>query len=192
MGCGRLQLTLALIKPDIHGHPRLYRHLVDTVLQNRLLFVRSRVLRWSQKDSGHFYAEHEGRFFYNRLVGFMASGQMSAHILAGEHAIRRWRELMGPTKTFRAQFTHRNSIRGQFGLTDTRNCTHGADSEDSARREIAIFFPEFDAKTWWKEHSEFFKEGMVHFDEERVEHIPVGKVHFGEGSVDQKPVDKIS
>ncbi|KAI8489064.1 Nucleoside diphosphate kinase 6 [Branchiostoma belcheri] len=192
MGMGGLQLTLALIKPDIHAHPGLYQHIVGTVLKNRLLFVRSRVLRWSRQDSASFYGEHEGRFFYNRLVGFMASGQMSAHILAGEDAISRWRQLMGPTKTFRAQFTHRESIRGQFGLTDTRNCTHGADSEKAALREMQIFFPEFDAKTWWKEQSGFFKEGKVHFDKGRVEHVPVGKVHSDEGRVENTPVDRIS
>lgn len=50
---------------------------------------------------------------------------------------------MGPTKVFRAQFDAPTSIRSEFGLSDTRNATHGSDSEVSAEREIAIFFPDF-------------------------------------------------
>lgn len=51
---------------------------------------------------------------------------MRAYILAREDAISHWRELMGPTKVFRARFNSPASIRGQFGLTDTRNTTHGS------------------------------------------------------------------
>lgn len=54
---------------------------------------------------------------------------MRAYILAREDAIRHWRELMGPTKVFRARYTSPASIRAQFGLTDTRNTTHGSGRE---------------------------------------------------------------
>lgn len=54
------------------------------------------------------------------------SGPMRAYVLAREDAIRHWRELMGPTKVFRARHTSPTSIRAQFGLTDTRNTTHGS------------------------------------------------------------------
>lgn len=33
---------------------------------------------------------------------------------------------MGPTKTYKSQFEDPSSIRGTFGLTDTRNSTHGS------------------------------------------------------------------
>lgn len=54
------------------------------------------------------------------------SGPMRAYILAREDAIHHWRELMGPTKVFRARHTAPTTIRAQFGLTDTRNTTHGS------------------------------------------------------------------
>lgn len=69
-------------------------------------------------------------------------------VLAGDNAIAKWRNLMGPTKVFKTIFTHPESIRGRFGLTDTRNACHGSDSTESAKREIALFFPEFDANEW--------------------------------------------
>lgn len=54
------------------------------------------------------------------------SGPMRAYVLAREDAIHHWRDLMGPTKVFRARHTSPASIRAQFGLTDTRNTTHGS------------------------------------------------------------------
>lgn len=49
-------------------------------------------------------------------------------ILGRENAILKWREIMGPTKVARAQITHPDTIRGRYGLTDTRNATHGSGS----------------------------------------------------------------
>lgn len=65
------------------------------------------------------------------------------HILAKEEAIKDWRTLLGPTKVFQTIFSHPETIRGQFGLTDTRNAGHGSDSETSAVKEINFFFPEY-------------------------------------------------
>lgn len=62
------------------------------------------------------------------------SGPMRAYILAREDAIHHWRELMGPTKVFRARYTSPASIRGQFGLTDTRNTTHGSGRKGIMKR----------------------------------------------------------
>lgn len=55
---------------------------------------------------------------------------MRAYILAHEEAILLWRSLMGPTKVFRAQHTDPESIRGVYGLTDTRNTVHGSGELD--------------------------------------------------------------
>lgn len=51
---------------------------------------------------------------------------MRAYIIAREDAITHWRGMMGPTKVFRARYTSPDSLRGQYGLTDTRNTTHGS------------------------------------------------------------------
>lgn len=55
------------------------------------------------------------------------------HILAKVNAIQDWRQLMGPTKVYHTIFTHPESIRGMFGLTDTRNATHGSGIYDFNR-----------------------------------------------------------
>ena len=56
----------------------------------------------------------------------MSSGPINPMILAHPDAIYHWRKLMGPTKSYVAQATAPHTIRGMYGLTDTRNCTHGA------------------------------------------------------------------
>lgn len=72
-------------------------------------------------------------------------------ILAGDNAISKWREILGPTKVFKTVYTHPNSIRSLFGLSDTRNVCHGSDSIHSAKREIEIFFNDFDVDQWLAE-----------------------------------------
>ena len=109
---------------------------------------------------------HEGKFFHQRLVEHMTSGPCQPLILAKVNAIQDWRSLMGPTKVFQARyncvkilpenndapshirFSQPSSLRGQFGLTDTRNCCHGSDSEETAKREMSFFFPTFDPSSF--------------------------------------------
>eukprot|EP00061_Rhincodon_typus_P011518 g36583.t1 len=70
------------------------------ILDNNFIILMHKYLKWDQEESRTFYAEHSGRFFYQRVVEFMTSGPMRAYILAREDAIQRWRHLMGPTKVF--------------------------------------------------------------------------------------------
>nr|AAI06497.1 MGC131226 protein [Xenopus laevis] len=121
-----LQLTLALIKPDAVAHPVISEAVHEKILENNFLIVKRKELQWRSTDSQRFYCEHTGRFFYQRLVEFMSSGPMQAYILAHEDAIQLWRNLMGPTKVFRARIVAPETVRGNLGLTDTRNTTHGS------------------------------------------------------------------
>ncbi|KAL1433789.1 hypothetical protein MTO96_012318 [Rhipicephalus appendiculatus] len=66
-----------------------------------------------------------------------------------------------------------NSIRARFGLTDTRNAGHGSDSEESARREIGFFFPEFDQDMWYLDEEQRWRRAKLVFDLERCEHVVV-------------------
>merc|ERR1711963_590496 len=102
----------------------------------------------------------------------MSSGSIWSHVLGGEDAIPRWRSLMGPTKVLKTVHEAPDSIRGRYGLTDTRNCTHGSDSDETAQREIKFFFPEFDGNIWLQENEESFRQGQVKFDPYICEHIP--------------------
>ncbi|XP_070555440.1 nucleoside diphosphate kinase 6-like [Ptychodera flava] len=166
-----LELTLAVIKPDVVAQPLKVQEIKEIILQNNFYFIHSKILTWSKEDAGKFYAEHKGKFFYNRLVGYMTSGPMSAHILARENAIAHWRNLMGPTKVFRARDLAPDSIRARYGLTDTRNATHGSDSPESARREISIFFPEFNMDEWYRNEECNFRNKTCKFCSDKDIHV---------------------
>lgn len=63
------------------------------------------------------------KMYFNNPI---CSGPCDVHILAKNNAIIDWRKLMGPTKVYQSQFSHPETIRGCFGLTDTRNAVHGS------------------------------------------------------------------
>lgn len=81
---------------------------------------------------------------------------------------------MGPTRVFRARYTAPDSIRGSFGLTDTRNTTHGSDSPVAASREIAAFFPDFSEQRWYEEEEPWLRLGPVHYSPEGGVHRVAG------------------
>nr|CAG4649816.1 EOG090X0HUX [Scapholeberis mucronata] len=159
-----LQLTLAIIKPDVVRVPFVLQEIRETILQNGFYVIQSGEFTLSRQQAENFYSEHFGKFFHQRLVTFMNSGPIHAYILAHPKAIHQWRELMGPTKTFKAQFDAPSTIRGIWGLTDTRNSTHGSDSETTAFKEIKYFFPEFDYSQWVEKEEPLLRKGKCKID----------------------------
>lgn len=85
------------------------------------------------------YGEHKGRPFYEPLIEFMASGPVVALVVEGERVIEGVRTLAGPTDPIAAA---PGSIRGDFGTIVRENLIHASDSEESAIRELKLFFPE--------------------------------------------------
>ncbi|XP_028406269.1 nucleoside diphosphate kinase 6-like [Dendronephthya gigantea] len=165
-GCSRLQLTLAILKPDLLTNPVFLKSVKDRILKENFWILKWKILQWQRHDAELFYQEHRGKFFFHRLVSFMSSGPIMPMVLSRDDAVSHWRNVMGPTKTTRAKLTHPQSIRGMFGLTDTRNVAHGSDSVEKAVKEMKFFFPDFNPSEWIKNNEEDFKAGRVVFDEE--------------------------
>lgn len=166
-----LQLTLALIKPDVMARPHTAQLIRKLMCERGFYLIRSQIIKLSREDAERFYLEHKGKFFYNRLVSYMGSGSIGAHVLARYDAIPLWRQMMGPTKVYRTIYSDPQSIRGQFGLTDTRNSTHGSDSVESAKKEIKFYFPDFNIDQWYVNEEEAFRKGDVGYDEEKMVHF---------------------
>ncbi|ORZ22244.1 nucleoside diphosphate kinase [Absidia repens] len=120
------QLTLALLKPDICADKSLIPKIQHTMAEHQLDIVQSRDVLWTEQEAGRFYAEHEGKFFYHRLCGYMTSGPFQAYILSSSDAIKKWRSLIGPTHPVRARIHQPDTLRALYGLTDTRNSFHGS------------------------------------------------------------------
>jgi len=132
------QRTLVLLKPDA-----VRRGLVGEILGRieRKAGWTVSALELRTLDRGtleQHYAEHVGRPFYEPLVEFMASGPAVALVVEGERVIEGVRALAGPTDPIAAA---PGSIRGDFGTVTRENLVHASDSEQSAEREIKLFFP---------------------------------------------------
>ncbi|KAI8641091.1 nucleoside diphosphate kinase, partial [Parasitella parasitica] len=134
------QITLALLKPDICASAALPPKIRQAIQAKNLEIVEERDVLWTEQQAGEFYTEHQGKFFYHRLCGYMTSGPFKAMILASPNAIKDWRALIGPTHPVRARVNQPDTLRALYGLTDTRNSFHGSDSNESARQEIKFFF----------------------------------------------------
>ncbi|SPO40751.1 related to Nucleoside diphosphate kinase 6 [Pseudozyma flocculosa] len=136
-----MELTLALLKPSLCSYQPDVSAVLKEIKQSGLQMVRSKRLFWKADDAHRFYAEHRGRFYYDRLVVGMTSGPSMALALAGPDAIRTWRAMLGPTKAYRAKWEQPHTLRARYGLGDTRNGFHGSDSPESAKRELAQSAP---------------------------------------------------
>jgi nucleoside-diphosphate kinase len=82
---------------------------------------------------------HAERPFFKDLVEFMISGPVQVQVLEGEGAILKNRDLMGATDPKKAD---KGTIRADFADSIDANAVHGSDAVETARGEIAFFFPE--------------------------------------------------
>jgi nucleoside-diphosphate kinase len=88
------------------------------------------------------YAEHEGKPFFAPLLDFMSSGPVLAVVVEGQRVIEGFRSLAGTTDpTPAAPGTIRGDLGRDWGTAVVQNLVHGSDSPESARREIALWFP---------------------------------------------------
>jgi nucleoside-diphosphate kinase len=132
----QLERTLAIIKPDAVAN-RGTGAILQKVEESGLEIVAMKRLRLTEELARGFYAVHKQRPFYGDLVKFMTSGPVVVLVLQGEHAIRRWRDLMGPTNSEEAPA---GTVRGDHGTDVERNASHGSDAPETARVEISYFF----------------------------------------------------
>jgi nucleoside-diphosphate kinase len=131
--------TLVLIKPDA-----VERHLIGEIvarIERKGLTIAALELRQvSEQLAGQHYAEHAGKSFFASLLEFITSGPVVAAIVEGPRAIAAFRQVAGGTDP--VDKAAPGTIRGDFGLETQFNLVHGSDSTDSAKREIALWFPD--------------------------------------------------
>ena len=130
--------TLSIIKPD--GTRRnLVGKLISRFEESGLIPVAMHMRRLLRSEAEGFYAVHRQRPFFKDLVDFMISGPVVVMVLEGPDAVRLHREIMGATNPKDAA---PGTIRKDFALSIQENTVHGSDSPETARWEIAYFFPE--------------------------------------------------
>jgi nucleoside-diphosphate kinase len=60
--------------------------------------------------------------------------------LVSDNAVKKWRDVIGPTNSTVAKQEASGSIRAKFGVDGTLNAVHGADSATSHQRESEFWF----------------------------------------------------
>jgi nucleoside-diphosphate kinase len=130
--------TLVLVKPDA-----LRRGLLGEILgrfERKGLTIDALVVRTMDAElADQHYAEHVDKAFYPPLKEFMTSGPLAALVLSGDEVIAVVRALVGATDGRKAAA---GTIRGDLSLSNRENLVHASDSADSAKRELALWFPE--------------------------------------------------
>lgn len=133
-----VERTFSIIKPDAVAK-NIIGEIISRFEKADLRVVAARMAKLSEAEAQGFYAEHEGKPFYEDLVKYMTSGPVIVQVLEGENAVAKNRELMGATNPKEAAA---GTIRADFAESIDANAVHGSDSPESAKREIAYFFTE--------------------------------------------------
>jgi nucleoside-diphosphate kinase len=132
-----LERTLSIIKPDA-----VKKNAVGQIMARfeaaGLRVIAARMMQLSSAEAEGFYAVHRERPFFRDLVSFMISGPVLVQVLEGDNAITKNRELMGATDPKKAA---KGTIRADFADSIDANAVHGSDALETARTEIAYFFP---------------------------------------------------
>jgi nucleoside-diphosphate kinase len=129
--------TFFIVKPDAMRKGVLGK-VLTMIQENGLTLVAGQVRTLAASEAERFYAVHKERKFFPDLVKFMTSGPVFVGVLEADGAIKRWRDLMGPTDSTKAP---KGTVRGEFGTDVEQNASHGSDAPETARVEIAFFFP---------------------------------------------------
>jgi nucleoside-diphosphate kinase len=132
--------TLILVKPDAFARG-LTGEIIARFERKGLRIIALQHIVLTEDTAQSHYAEHEGKPFFGELVEFITSGPLVAMVLEGYQAVVAARQVIGSTNPLEAA---PGSIRGDFALEIGQNMVHGSDSNESAAREAALFFPDLD------------------------------------------------
>lgn len=133
-----MERTFIMIKPD-----GVQRNLVGAIISRfeakGYKLVAMKFMRLTEEQAREHYKEHVDKPFFAGLLEYITSGPVIAMVWEGKDVVAAARQMMGKTNPLEAQ---PGTIRGDYGLDIGRNVIHGADSVESAEREIKIYFDE--------------------------------------------------
>ena len=130
--------TFSIIKPD--ATKRNITGAINKIIEdNSLKIVAQKRIKLSKEKAEGFYSVHKDRPFFNDLIEYMTSGPVIIQVLECEHAVEKYRKVMGATDPSNAD---EGTIRKEYGLNIQENSVHGSDSSENADIEINYFFNE--------------------------------------------------
>jgi nucleoside-diphosphate kinase len=131
-----MERSLVLIKPDAIQRA-LAGQIISRLERKGLKIVAMKMLHMDKELARRHYAIHEGKPFFDDLVGFITSSPLITIVFQGENAVQIIRQMMGETDPAKASS---GTIRGDFGIDIGHNLVHGSDSLENAWKEIDLFF----------------------------------------------------
>ncbi len=134
------QRTLAIIKPDAVTKGVVGK-IITRIERAALAIIAAKLVHMTPAEARGFYIVHRERPFYESLCAFMTQGPCLPMVLAGDDAIRKWRDLMGATDPAKAAA---GTIRKDFAASIEANAVHGSDAPETAAFEIPYFFSSFE------------------------------------------------
>lgn len=131
-----MERTFLMIKPDAVQR-NLIGEVVSRLERKGLKLVAAKLFQANEELAKEHYAEHVEKPFFNDLVSFITSGPVFAMVVEGNNVVDVTRTLVGETNPTKAA---PGTIRGDYGIDLGRNIIHGSDSNESAEREIGLWF----------------------------------------------------
>ncbi|PKL23155.1 MAG: nucleoside-diphosphate kinase [Spirochaetae bacterium HGW-Spirochaetae-3] len=136
--------TFTMLKPGVLSR-RITGEIVSRIERKGFDIVAAKLMRVPRAIAEAHYAEHRGKPFFEGLVAYITSGPVVAMVLEGDAAISMLRKLCGST---RAEEAAPGTIRGDYAMHTGLNIIHASDSEESAAREIDLFFRAEEIVDW--------------------------------------------
>ncbi len=141
-----IERTFAMVKPD--GVQRcLVGRIVQRFEERGFKICAMKMMHIQRELAERHYEEHKGKVFYEPLLSYITSGPVVCMVLEGENAVAGVRSMMGKTNPMDAA---PGTIRGDFAQVTGRNIVHGSDSPESAKREINLFFNDYEIQKYDK------------------------------------------
>lgn len=152
-----MERTFLAIKPDAVQRG-LIGKIINRIEDKGYKLVGLKLMKVTKDLAETHYGEHKGKPFFDGLVGFITSGPIVAMVWEGNDVIEALRKYMGKTNPNEAD---PGTIRGEFGIDIGRNIVHGSDGQESAKREIGIFFKDEELVDWKKDIDMWVYEGQL-------------------------------
>lgn len=150
-----MERTFIMVKPD-----GVQRNIVGDVVtrfeKKGFQLVGAKLMNVSEDLAKEHYKEHKEKPFFGELVDFITSSPVFAMVWEGENAVTVARKMLGKTNPAEAEV---GTIRGDYGLQVAKNVVHGSDSNESATREISLFFEESEIVNYTKLINDWVYEG---------------------------------
>ena len=133
-----MERSLILLKPDCVQR-RLMGEIITRFEKKGLNIIAMKMLQVTPELAQQHYAEHVEKPFYPGLEAFITGAPVVAMVIEGIEAIRVVRDTLGATNGRNAA---PGTVRGDYSSSRQMNLVHASDGEESAAREINLYFDE--------------------------------------------------